>query len=1146
MSLQLYLGNSGSGKSYELYQKIIKSSRQSPQTQHLVIVPEQFTMQIQKELVSLHPNKGILNIDILSFQRLAYRIFEEVGADRRTVLEETGKTLLLRRAAGKHQNELQVLKGNLKKKGYLAQVKSLISEFNQYDIDADKMDKMLQSVQDKPRLYYKLKDLELLYGYFQEELSGKYITSEEILEALCQVADRSRLLKDCVIALDGFTGFTPVQMKLLERLMVLAKEVYVTVTIDSRADFYRIYGEHELFYLSKKTIRGVSELAKKTGCEILEPVIFGGQENARMESPRFHNSPQLAFLEKHLFREGKTSVMAQEVEDISIHVAANPATEAHYVAREIRKLIRQGARYQDMAIIVGDMEAYKNYLPHVFAKYDIPVFLDSTRAVFSNPFVEFIRAALEMVQKDYTRVTVFRLLRTGLCELKKEQIDLLENYILAAGIRGFARWNRTFDKVIKGFDQEQVQQCEEMREHLMGHLVGFTKGIRSSKGSTREKTVALYDLITGFQIQNQLDRYEKQFQKEGKRELEKEYAQVYALVMGLFDKLVELMGEETLSLLEYTELLEAGFEELKVGIIPPSTDQIQVGDLTRTRLKDIRFLFFLGMNDGWVPSGKAAGGLLSEMEREELRGSGVELSPTARQDVYIQKFYLYLTLTKPSEKLYLSYCKSGSDGTAMRPSYIVRAIKKIFPGLREVDEENSQDLVSRAVSPKMGLQELAQGMRALQEKPPEEDWLELLCWYWGKEEFCKETEKLLEAAFLRFTDQGIGKAARKLYGETLVNSVSRLEKFASCAMAHFLQYGLQLKEKNEYTYRAVDTGNIVHQAVELFSRKMKEQNLDWKTLEDAKRDQLAEECVQEITEGYREDILHSSARSEYMIQRIRRIIRRTVWALQKQIVAGEFVPENFEVAFSQVAALKTANIVLSDTEKMRLQGRIDRIDICEKDEEVYVKVIDYKSGNTAFDLNALYYGLQLQLMVYLNAAIELEKRVHPDKKILPAGIFYYHVKDPVVSAEADETVEEVEKKLLRELRLNGIVNDEKQIYQAMDQYMEKNSDVIPVTVNKDGSLSKLSRAVSTQQFEKLSRFVQDKMQKIGQQILDGEITANPFERKTQTACDYCIYRPVCSLDRKLPGTHMRRLKELSEEEIWERLEKEQDGNELDE
>ncbi|MGN0354392.1 MAG: helicase-exonuclease AddAB subunit AddB [Muricoprocola sp.] len=1145
MSLQFYLGNSGSGKSYEIYQKIIKSSQQSPQTQHLVIVPEQFTMQIQKELVSLHPDRGILNIDILSFQRLAYRIFEEVGADRRTVLEETGKTLLLRRAAGKHQNELQVLKGNLKKKGYLAQVKSLISEFNQYDIDADKMDKMLQAVQDKPRLYYKLKDLELLYGYFQEELEGKYITSEEILEALCQVVNRSGLLKDCVIALDGFTGFTPVQMKLLEHLMVLAKEVYVTVTIDSRADFYRIYGEHELFYLSKKTIRGVSELARKTGCEILEPVIFGGQKDGGIESPRFHNSPQLAFLEQHLFRE-KTAVMAQEVEDISIHVVANPAKEAHYVAREIRKLIRQGARYQDMAIIVGDMEAYRNYLPHVFAKYDIPVFLDSTRAVFSNPFVEFIRAALEMVQKDYARVTVFRLLRTGLCELKKEQIDLLENYVLASGIRGFARWNKSFDKVIKGFDQEQVQQCEEMRAHLMEHLGVFTKGIRSSKGSAREKTIALYELITGYQIQNQLDRYEKQFQKEGKRELQKEYGQVYALVMGLFDKLVELLGEENLSLSEYTELLEAGFEELKVGIIPPSMDQIQVGDLTRTRLKDIRFLFFLGMNDGWVPSGKAGGGLLSEIEREELRSSGVELSPTARQDAYIQKFYLYLTLTKPSEKLYLSYCKSGSDGTAMRPSYIIRTIKKIFPGLQEVDEENSQNLVSRAVSPEMGLQELAQGMRTLQEKQPEEDWLELLRWYWGKEEFHKETEKLLEAAFLRFSDKGIGEIARKLYGETLVNSVSRLEKFASCAMAHFLQYGLQLKEKNEYTFQPVDTGNIVHRAVELFSRKMKEQNLDWKTLEDSKRNQLAEECVEEITEEYRENILHSSARNEAIIQRIRRIIRRTVWALQKQIAAGEFVPENFEVAFSQVSALETANIVLSDTEKMRLQGRIDRIDICEKEEEVYVKVIDYKSGNTSFDLNALYYGLQLQLMVYLNAAMELEKRVHPDKKILPAGIFYYHVKDPVVSAEANESMEEVEKKLLRELRLNGIVNEEKEIYQAMDQHMEKSSDVIPVTVNKDGSLSRLSKAVSTQQFERLARFVQDKMQKIGKQIMDGEITANPFERKTQTACDYCVYHSVCSLDRKLPGTHMRRLKELSEEEIWERLEKEQNGDELDE
>lgn len=290
MSLRLILGSSGSGKSRYIYSSIIKAAVQSPEKKFLVIVPEQFTMQTQRELVRLHPDGGLLNIDILSFQRLAHRIFEEVGADQRTVLEELGKTLLLRRAASRVQDALKVLKGNLKKMGYLQQMKSMISELTQYDIDSEKMERLLQGAEQKPSLFYKLKDIRLLYESFQEELEGKYITAEETLEALCQVARQSAILKDCVVALDGFTGFTPVQNKLLGELLSLAEQVYVTVTIRAQEDFYRIRGEHELFYLSKKTIRALAHTAQEAACEVLPPVVMEWTT-----LPRFAKSPELGF-----------------------------------------------------------------------------------------------------------------------------------------------------------------------------------------------------------------------------------------------------------------------------------------------------------------------------------------------------------------------------------------------------------------------------------------------------------------------------------------------------------------------------------------------------------------------------------------------------------------------------------------------------------------------------------------------------------------------------------------------------------------------------------------------------------------------------------------------------------------------------------
>lgn len=1141
MSLQLILGNSGSGKSYELYKHIITASVQSPGTRFLVIVPEQFTMQTQKELVRLHPRKGILNIDILSFQRLAHRIFEEVGADLRTVLEDTGKTLMLRRAATRHREELRVLKGNLNKKGYLAQIKSLISEFAQYDIDQEKMNQMLEVSKERPQLYYKLQDLDILYRGFEEELAGKYITAEETLEALCQVAGQSEILKDSVIVLDGFTGFTPIQHKLLRELLVLAKEFYVTVTIDTAEDYLRIYGEHELFYLSKKTIRSLSHMAQECGCEIREPWILENKVQ-----PRFCRSRELAHLEKNIFRT-KRKVYREKINgDISVHTAASPAQESHYVARTIRSLVKNGYRYSQIAIITGDLADYADELPHVFQEYDIPIFMDSRRAVFSNPYIELLRAVLDLAGKDQMLPGIFRILRTGMCGLAAEDVDILENYTLAAGMKSHGRWKKEFDWIPEGFTMEQCEKCEEMRRQIMETLEENRKILRSSKTTVREKTTALYQLGCVYKVQTQLEQYASFFEEKGELDMQKEYEQVYQLVMDLFDKMVELLGEEKMTLAEYTELLETGFEELRVGIIPPSMDRVQVGDIERTRLKDIRALFFMGLNDGWVPGSGNGGGMLSQMERETLEKSRVELAPTARQESYIQKFYLYQNLTKPSEKLYLSYCKGTSDGSAMRPSYVIRMVTRLFPEIQVKDEDYTENLLKRAVTTRSGITLMAEGLQNIRETSPSAAWMELYQWYRKQENWQEQTEDLVHAAFLRFDESGIGKAAAsKLYGEILSNSVSRLEKFASCAFAHFLQYGLQLKERQEYEFHPVDMGSVTHRIIELFSRKVELEEGSWEGLTEETRNRLIDECVDQVAEEYGHQILHSSARNEFMIERLRRILRRTAWALQKQILAGSFRPAGYEVSFTQVADLDAVNIALSEEEKMRLKGKIDRIDICEKDGEVYIKVIDYKSGNKSFDLVALYYGLQLQLVVYLNAAVEMEQRIHKEKEIIPAGIFYYHVKDPMLTGKDTESAEAISAELLKELKLTGLVSSDKKVYREMDQYFAGTSDVIPVAENKDGTLSKRSKAVKKEQFHTLSSFVQEKMKELGRRMLDGEIAAVPFERKTQTGCDYCIYRSICRMDPKLPGTHYRRLKEYSEEMIWKKMENQEDGNELD-
>lgn len=1132
MSIQFIYGPSGSGKSYTLYQKIIEESLREPEREFLVIVPEQFTMQTQKELVELHPRKGILNIDVLSFQRLAWRVFEETGTETHTVLEDTGKNLLLRRVASRYQDKLTMLGNNFRKPGYISQVKSVISELKQYDISLEQLDEQI-SKSPQTALQYKLRDIRTLYAGFQEELQGKYITSEEILEELCTAAPKSKLLKDCVIGLDGFTGFTPIQKKLLGELMTMASQIMVTVTLDAHEDPMKKASMHQLSYFSKKMLQSLLKTAREKRIAVMEPLVLG-----RNGSFRFQGAEALGFLERHIFRPG-LSVFEGEQDEISIHTAKDARAEAVFAARKIWHLVREeGLRYREIAVITGDMTAFGDHIKKIFASDGIPCFLDRTRKLLLNPMIEFIRAALEAAAKSFSYESVFRYLRTGLAGVPGEDIDLLENYVLARGIRSRKRWEEAWDTETSEISGEKLERCREIRDRIMKPLAAFADQVKGKNKTVRQKTEALYQLLVYYGIQEQMLEYERQFEEAESFDAAREYHQIYGIVIRLLDKLVELLGDEPMSLKEYTEILDAGFEEAKVGMVPPTADSVLIGDMKRTRLKGIKALFLLGMNDGWVPPKEEKASILSDMDKEELLEAGMELAPTARENSCIQKFYLYLNLTKPSKRLYLSYGKTGLDGKALRPSYIIGSILRMFPSIKIQDEDLCENPIANITSAGSGLPYLTEGLRRLAAGDEDKTALGLLGWYEKQEDYKERVRGLLDAAFLTCERAGMSpEAAAALYGQVLVNSVSRLEQFSACAYAHFLRYGLKLSEREEFVFRPVDMGNIFHSVMERYSRKLEQSPYTWFTIPDEERERMTDETVVEAAEEYAGFLLRSSARSSYMLNRMQRIMRRTIWALTCQVRAGHFLPVNFEVSFTTARDLNSVNLLLTKEARMKLRGRIDRIDICETDEKVYVKVVDYKSGNHAFDLTAFYYGLQLQLVVYLNAALELEKRIHPHKQIVPAGIFYYHMQDPMLDKEGRETVEQVQRRLLKKLRPNGLVNDEREAVKALDSSMEKESAVIPVAFNKDGSYSRFSSVASGEQFAALSDFVTRKMKEIGCAILEGEAAVQPYERKGQTACDFCPFGQICCFDKKLPGTHYRRLKEYTPEEIWQLLEK---------
>lgn len=1133
MALKFILGNSGGGKTEYMYQEVVRRAEADVKQNYLVVVPEQFTMQTQRKLVDLSSNQAIMNIDVLSFQRLAYRVFDELGKTDIQILEETGKNLALRKIAQEQDEKLSVLRGNMHRMGYIGEVKSFISELMQYNISPAQLEETIEKGTFGAGLTHKLEDISVMYRAFTEYLKGKYITQEELLHVLISVANESKILKDCVLVLDEFTGFTPVQVELLRTLMSICSEIQVSLTMDAREDFFHSKGIEELFDMPKKTIRTLMDLAQQTHTEVLEPVVVTGGDQKR-----FKDAPALYFMEQNLFRKSYQRMMGQ-TEEIQMYSLKNPKEELVWAARKINELVqKQGYRYKDIAVVSGNVEAYANYVEQVCKKYDIPYFLDTTKEVLFHPFIEFIRAVLELVSTDFAYHSVMRLLRTGYCGFELEEIDKLENYLLATGIRGRKNWSKRWLRMPQNERAYDLELIDGIRQKFMEDLAPVLTAF-SKKSSVEEQIQALYTYMVGLQVEQQLFVKEKELLAAGAQTKSKEYGQIYRVVMNLFEKCVQVLGGECLSIRELNEILDAGFEAAKVAVIPPGYDSVTIGDIERTRLNHVRVLIFLGVNEGIVPKSVNQGGIISQYERDALEAADITLAPGAREQAFIQKFYLYLNMTKPSNQLYMTYSRVDNEGKALRPSYLIRTMLRMFPDMQVKEIAELEQILD--VSTENAAQEyFLAGGNSMETETRTKAWYALTkCFLESDDaEIREKSRAILDAFYYRYTHDPISHVvAQAVYGKNIEGSVTRLESFARCAYAHYLSYGLKLREREESGFESVDMGNLYHTAVEIYSKKLAESRYDWFTVPDDIRDEFSQTAMEEAIMAYPNLSIYATAENVHLAGRMNHIFKQTIWALTTQVRKGRFIPNEFEVSFSKADQLEALHFDLEQENQIQLSGRIDRMDTCVDDNRVFVKVIDYKSGNTKFDLLKLYHGMQLQLIVYMDAAMELEKKKHSQKEIVPGGLFYYHIDDPVIEVTGELDEAEVQALILKELRPDGLVNKEEAVYRAMDDEFEQKSDVIPVELKKNGELSARASVASAEEFAILSEYVKHRIVETGNDIYQGNVQVAPFAEGQTSSCDYCPYKAVCGFDRKVPGYKERVPKKVDKKVLFEKMER---------
>lgn len=1163
MSLILVPGACGSGKSHTLFEAVLKEAYANPGKRYIVLVPEQNTLQTQKDLTSMSERGGILNIDVLSFTRLAYRVFEQTGVARRQILSETGKVLLLRLIAAREGKRLPILKGILDRPGMLGEMKSILSEMDQYGIDAGKLNEMEHSLREagaRPGLVRKLSEIALLQEAFEEYQADHFITGEKLPRVLCEKAPLDESLKGTKFVLDGFTGFTPAQLEVIKTLLPIAEDITVSVTIDpgelmhnGRISLDRVMTEtpydYELFALSKRTIQALVHCAREAGSDTkIEPV-------KPQAAGRHTKGGELEWLEKHLLRSGAEGRMPypgdpKDVHEIYFRQCADPDDEAVSAAVTISELARQGVRYREIAIVCGSLKDYAEYMRRVLSVYQIPYFIDRSSSVIMNPAFEFVRCAIDVLEKNFSYESVMALLRTGLAlDPESGEIDQLENYVLAAGIRGHKAWANAFVRQTRNRDTEQMQQAEADRAAFMEHFEPFAEVMKKSQGDFCAYAKAVWNLLLAFDVPRKMADWSIRYEEEGLTDKAQEYAAVLRVISDVLDEAALLMGEEQVTRPQFAQILRAGFAEAKIGILPRGIDQVQVGDLERSRLEHIRVIFFVGFNDGFVPARKAQGGVLTDMEREYLRRHKVRLAPTAREEASIQQFYLYRTLARPSRALYLSWSMSKRSGEELRPSHILRNILAMFPRAKWANAASAVPFES-VTSLRTGISTLAQGLSDCLHKDQDiPDRIgpmlkELMNLYRRQE---KNSEKERVEACLRMLG-GEGEVqldeetARKLYGSVLEGSITRLEEFSACAFRHFADYGLQLKEREEFTLKSMDIGNLLHKAIEIMSRRMKEkpQGYTWRTIPDDQRDALAREALAESLAAQRgSEVYSDTRRSEGIFGRCEQILLRSVQTIQRQIKAGAFEPAYFELAFGQE---KDSVLVeqLSKGRSMQLRGKIDRIDVCddEKAQKLYVKVLDYKSSGHDIDLDSLIEGEQLQLMVYLDKAARIAAKDHPDREIVCAGVFYFAFQDPVVDMKSGMNEQDLEDAILKQMRVKGLVNGSTDVVDRLDRTLQGAAGaslVIPITKNKTPGSYRASESIVTQdQLDLLRRYSRDRMRRISESILEGRIAPNPSRvNDRNNACTFCPYKDVCRFDPHSKNMSYRDRQDLTGQEKWD-------------
>ena len=1056
--------------------------------------------------------EAVLQAEVIHLSRLAKRVIKEIGIkdDRMT---KCGKAMLISHILTTQKKELKYLS---KSEENIDLAISSITELKKHGVTVERLKEQIEKTENI-YLKTKLQDISIIYEQYDEQIKQSYIDEADELTILAQNIEKIEWLKNSIIYIDEFAGFTYSEYHVIKELIKYAKQVNITITVDDLGQ--TLNPDTDIFYANKITVKKLQEIVEQNELKQEKPIKL-------TEIKRF-KTPELKYIEGHLFKTQSTKY-EQKVENLSMFLAKNQYTEIEYIAKEITKLVKEkNKRYNDIAIITKNIQNYSNLAKVIFEKYDIPIFIDEKRELSQNIIIQYVLSIFEILQKNYSKESVFQYAKMGFLDIEQGDIFKLENYCTKWGIKQ-NKFKKDFVYELEDNKQE-VEYYNELRKRIIEPIEKLRQKIRKEK-TAKAVTLAIYEFLEEQKIEEKISLKMQELKQKNREDLVQEYKESYEILINVLDEIVKIFKDENITINQYSNILKQGLKASSLGKIPGTQDQVIMGDVDRSRSHKVDTIFIIGLNDGVYPSINKSEGFLGDEDREYLKEQGIELAKGTLENLYDDNFNIYKAFTTAERELHLSYSSADTEGGALRPSIYITKIKKMFPNLKETSDVITQKY--EITNQKATYEALIEKLAKIQEKELEPEWKETYRYFENEASWKNKLEKDLQGLSYTNIPQNIETTTiEKLYGNVLKTSVSKLETYKKCPFSYFLKYGLNLKQKEELKIQNFDTGSFMHEIIDLFFNQVKEENIQLTELlgEEEKIRKIVNQIV-ETKLDYGKYRFTATVKYKILIQRLERMVTKALKYIVESLVYSDFNVEGTEVEFDNGKEYKPIKITLGTGKRIEIRGKIDRVDIARTSDGNYLRIIDYKSSARNVDLNEVYAGISIQLLTYLDAICE-------EKDLMPAGILYFNLIEKNVNPKV-KTEEAIEEEIRKQFKMKGLILADIEVMKMQDNNLKegKTSKIIPAGISGKGAINKRdTNGVEQEEFEVLQKYIGKIIKEIGKEILQGKIDLKPTNYKGKTPCRYCEYHAICGFDARNNKNKYEYIENLSKDDIIRKM-----------